>query len=113
MNILLLIWSWLVAVWHHVFGDGLYRGLYVDDAPEVLQRRAVYLVGDGTYLWSAVMRCPCGCGKRLEMNLLTTVEPVWKLNEGRKGELTLHPSIWLKTGCKAHFFLRGGKIQWA
>jgi hypothetical protein len=112
MNIPLLVWSWLVALWQRVFGDDLYRGRRADDAPDVLEERMVYLVGDDTYLWSAVMRCPCGCKQRLEMNLLPMAKPAWKLSEGKKGEITLHPSIWLKTGCKAHFFLRGGKIQW-
>ena len=112
MNILWMIWHWLVAVWRRVFGDDLYRALRIDDAPEVLKDRTLYLVGDDSYLWSAVMRCPCGCGKRLEMNLVQTAKPVWKLTEGKRGEITLHPSIWLKKGCRAHFFLRGGKIQW-
>src|ERR1700744_2789777 len=106
MNVLLLIWHWLLGVWRQLFGDALYRGLRVDDVPEALKKHTVYLVGDDDYLWSAVMACPCGCGKRLEMNLLPTAKPVWKLTEGKSGEISLHPSIWLKTGCEAHFFLR-------
>ncbi len=66
---------------------------------------------DGT-LWTAGMRCPCGCGRRLEVMLLQGVKPRWDLHVDTDGRPTLHPSIWVKDDCKAHFFLRSGLIEW-
>ncbi|WP_443029503.1 DUF6527 family protein [Sphingopyxis sp. FD7] len=58
------------------------------------------------------MRCPCGCGRRLEVMLLPGVTPRWDLQVDPDGRPTLHPSIWVQDGCKAHFFLRSGMVEW-
>jgi hypothetical protein len=62
--------------------------------------------------WSVGMRCPCGCGQRLELMLLKQVKPRWDLTIDRKGRPTLCPSVWLRTGCRSHFWVRAGKIIW-
>jgi hypothetical protein len=46
------------------------------------------------------------------MNLLPDAHPVWKIAEQTDGAVTLHPSVWLKTGCKCHFVLRDGLVRW-
>jgi len=96
-----------------IFGRPLvYRSCRVTDAPDVLDEGIVYVVGADGYDWSALMRCPGGCGKTLEMNLLPTAEPVWRITEHKDGAVSLHPSVWLKTGCACHFVLQRGAIQW-
>jgi hypothetical protein len=106
-------WSLLVRfsawVWRRPI---VYRGRHVTDLPDRLARGLVYIVGDGGYDWSAAMLCPGGCGKTLEMNLLPDAHPVWKIAEQTDGAVTLHPSVWLKTGCKCHFVLRDGLVRW-
>ncbi len=82
------------------------------DVPDIPADRVVYIVGADGCDWSAILRCPGGCGKALEMNLLRTAKPVWRITEGVDGEVSLHPSVWLKTGCKCHFVLLRGEVRW-
>ena len=97
-----------LGLWHP-----RYRGQHVTDLPDKLKPGTVYIVGDDGYDWSAAMRCPGGCGKTLEMNLLPDAHPAWKVNEHRNGLVSLCPSVWLKTGCKCHFVLQHGRVRWA
>ena len=62
--------------------------------------------------WSVGMRCPCGCGQRLEMMVLKEVKPRWDIAVDAQGRVSLHPSVWLREGCKSHFWVRSGKIVW-
>ena len=91
------------------------RGIVYFEADELPQELPAFDIAvareDGT-LWTAGMRCPCGCGRRLEVMLLPEVKPRWDLRVDDEGRPTLHPSIWLKDGCKAHFFLRSGIVEW-
>lgn len=90
-----------------------YRIEHVEEPPVGAARGVLYLIGEGDDPWFAAMRCPCGCGRRHEMNLLPDDHPAWRLEFDRMGAPSLHPSIWLKTGCESHFFLRRGKVEWA
>lgn len=83
-----------------------------DTLPPVLPARALVLVRDDGEDWSVGMRCPCGCGDALEMMVLAEAEPRWTLTTDHKGLPTLHPSIWRRTDCKAHFWLRHGRVIW-
>lgn len=84
-----------------------------DQPPSILPRRNLVLVRDGGEEWSVGLRCPCGCGTTLEMMLLRGVRPRWDLSIDAKGHPTLRPSVWLKSGCRSHFWLRDGRIVWA
>jgi hypothetical protein len=105
--ILLLSLLERLGIWH-----ATYRGQHVTDIPDTLKSRIVYVVGEDGHNWSAAMLCPGGCGKTLEMNLLPDAHPAWKLTEDSNGLVTLHPSVWLKTGCACHFVLRNGRVKW-
>jgi Family of unknown function (DUF6527) len=63
-----------------------------DMLPEKLPLWNLVVARDGNEDWSVGLRCPCGCGQRLDVSL--------------------HPSVWLREGCKSHFWLRSGKIVW-
>ena len=58
------------------------------------------------------MHCPCGCGQRLELIVLSNVKPRWDYLLNVKGHVTLHPSVWLTNGCQSHFWVRRGKVIW-
>ena len=90
-----------------------YHAVIVQDAlPDRLRRGLVYLVEDDGYREQAVMLCPCGCTQTLHMNLLMDERPCWKASIHDDGTVTLHPSVWRKVGCKSHFWLRRGNVQW-
>jgi hypothetical protein len=90
----------------------IYRTEHVTDLPDRLKQDRVYVVGEDGYDWSAAMLCPGGCGKTLEMNLLPDAKPVWRVSKDAGDVASLHPSVWLKTGCACHFVLTRGRVRW-
>lgn len=58
-----------------------------------------------------VMRCPCGCGDDLLINLDKQVGPAWRHYHNRRG-LTLYPSYWRDDRCGSHFIIWNNRIYW-
>ncbi|HTH10805.1 MAG TPA: DUF6527 family protein [Acidovorax sp.] len=58
------------------------------------------------------MRCPCGCGRKIELLLIKEAAPRWDLDLDQKGRPSLTPSVWLRDGCQSHFWIRKGKVRW-
>jgi hypothetical protein len=83
-----------------------------DTLPDRLPIHDVVLVREDGEDWCVGLRCPCGCGQRLEMMLLKGVKPRWDITIDKHRRVTLHPSVWLRTGCRSHFWLRNGKVIW-
>jgi len=114
------VWLWSLATYlprrlWALFGarrERIYRAVRVDDLPDVLAPGSVYLAGEDDNLWAAAMRCPCGCGDAIELNLLTQVRPSWIADRHADGAVTLTPSVWRQKGCGSHFILRHGRILW-
>lgn len=103
------LWYWLLD---RVWPATIYRIRRVGDRPDVPASGVVYVIGHDEHIWEAAMRCPNGCGRTLSMNLLPTEKPCWSLKEHADGTASLSPSIWRKTDCGCHFFLRHGRIEW-
>jgi hypothetical protein len=78
---------------------------------ELPVRHLVVLRGDGEN-WSVAMQCPCGCGQRVELPLIPEAKPRWTLKSDERNRPTLHPSVWLREGCRSHFLVRSGKVVW-
>ena len=83
------------------------------DLPDQLPRRDLVLLRDGGEDWSVAMRCPCGCGQKVELALIREANPRWSLRNDLGNHPTLSPSVWLREGCRSHFFVRAGRIRWA
>jgi hypothetical protein len=83
-----------------------------DRAPATLPIRRLVLLRDGDEDWSVTMKCPCGCRQRIELPLLPEARPNWSLRLDERCRPTLHPSVWLKEGCRSHFLLKAGKVIW-
>jgi hypothetical protein len=83
-----------------------------DTLPARLPRRNLVLMRDDDDDWSVGLQCPCGCGARLEMMVLKGVRPRWDVTTDNRGRPTLYPSVWLRTGCRSHFWVRRGRIFW-
>jgi hypothetical protein len=83
-----------------------------DTPPQELPRRNLVLAREDGEDWAVAFLCPCGCGKRLELLLIKEAKPNWTISIGRGDRPTLHPSIWLKGGCKSHFWLQRGRVIW-
>lgn len=115
-----LVWLWsvliyvprqLAAVWPWRKPE-LFHAIRVDELPERLEKAKVYLAGEGDNFWAAAMICPCGCSDVIELNLLRQARPCWSVQEHNDGTITLVPSVWRQKGCRSHFLLRRGRIDW-
>lgn len=58
-----------------------------------------------------VMRCPCGCGDDLLINLDVRSGPAWRFYKKATGN-SLYPSYWRSSECKSHFIMWSDKIYW-
>src|SRR5262249_8443189 len=51
-----------------------------------------------------LLKCPCGCGDEIPVNLDRRAGKAWRIYRSGKG-LTLFPSVWRDTGCQSHFIV--------
>lgn len=102
---------WLLRSW--LFGrPQVWFVVNVSELPDSLEAEHLYAVGEDGVNWFVAMRCPCGCGETLQMSLHREGRPRWRLITHLDGTATLLPSVWRRTGCRSHFFLRRGRIRW-
>ena len=83
-----------------------------DRLPPRLPFRDLVRAGHDGEDWCIGMRCPCGCGRKIELLLIEEAAPRWNLGLDEKGRPSLTPSIWLRDGCESHFWLRYGRVHW-
>ena len=109
MRLIARLWSWVKGL----FGGGPapFTTIRVEEPPEVLRSRTVYLLGEGEHIWSVAMLCPCGCGEQIQLSTLDS-RPRWSVEIEGDGSVTLSPSVWRTVGCRSHFFLRSGLVLW-
>lgn len=89
--------------------------VYVEDNPDhkKVTGRKLFVVGGKKYSKWVFMKCPCGCGEVLTLSLMKNHTPSWTLKVDKFSRATLSPSIWKQDGCKSHFWIRKGKLEWA
>ena len=84
-----------------------------------IDHNTIYLWGcesDTDPPFAALFLCPCGCGKEVSIRVTSGAHdghPCWTFEIHDDGTITLTPSILQKFDCKAHFFIRHGKVVWA
>lgn len=67
------------------------------------------LIARGVPRW-LLIRCPCGCGEDIPVNLDARAGKAWRLYQDAKTGTSLFPSVWRDTGCESHFILRRNQI---
>lgn len=102
--------NWLAARIGQWFAPRL-KAFKVVELPDRIEAGRIYLVGENEP-WQAAFQCPCGCEAVIQLSLIPEDRPSWTASVHKDGTVTLFPSVWRKRGCKAHFFLRGGKVDW-
>lgn len=103
--------GWWRRLWRRPVPRYALAFVEADELPDSLPDLTLLVAREGETLWAAGMNCPCGCQKKLEMMLLPEVTPRWDLSEDREGP-SLHPSVWANSGCRSHFWLKGGVVHW-
>jgi hypothetical protein len=110
LGMIMRLWQW-VASWFRRSPKPL-RTIHQEELPEQLDAGAVYVLGEGQHKWFVAMACPCGCGDTVQVSLLADAKPRWRLIEHGDQTISLEPSVWRRVGCRSHFFLRRGLIEW-
>jgi hypothetical protein len=89
--------------------------VFVEDNPDPgkVTPRKLFVVGGKGYAKWVYMKCPCGCGEILTLSLMKKHKPCWSLKIDKLNRATLSPSIWKEDGCRSHFWIRKGKLEWA
>ncbi len=72
---------------------------------------AALVRGGGKEKW-LLMRCPCGCGQQIALNLMQSHSPRWQVSVQSAKRFSVHPSV-DATSCGAHFWLRDGRVIWS
>jgi hypothetical protein len=80
--------------------------------PKSIEDHVIYIISSGGHKKWIQLRCPCGCGEIILLNLSSSRRPTWRVRTTYLGRVTISPSIWRTEGCKSHFFIRDGKIDW-
>lgn len=91
--------------------DKPYYVEFLEDPVDSPQKKVLYVVGTEDEPWQVEFLCPCGCKDKIILPVNDNTSPRWII-EIISNIPTLSPSIWRSKGCKSHFFLRYGKIQW-
>jgi hypothetical protein len=82
-----------------------------EQLPEQLGRKIFVIKRNGRNRW-AILACPCGCGHRIEANLMKSIYPHWKLRR-RRSSVSLSPSLWVAPDlCGSHFRLVANRVLW-
>jgi Family of unknown function (DUF6527) len=58
-----------------------------------------------------ILKCPCGCGQEIALNLMGSHSPRWRVDVVSAQQFSVHPSVDATT-CGAHFWLRDGRVSW-
>ena len=112
LRVLRLLLDWLLGRRKvPAVADAPFQIVHVVEDPDIVAPKRLYAVGENGYLWHAIMLCPCGCEKKISLNLVTDDSPCWTLTDSA-GVPTLYPSVRRQVGCHSHFFLRDGRIEW-
>lgn len=92
---------------------GRHAAVFVEgEEPDDLATRTVYVVGEGAHRWYAAFDCPCGCGDVVKLSLVPGDRPGWRLLRHWDGTASIAPSVWRHVGCRSHFWMRRGRIDW-
>lgn len=84
----------------------------VDEQPDALEPGRCYLVGEGQSHLVAAFVCPCGCGAIVVLNLLEGLRPRWRAVVHEDNTVSFTPSVARHVGCRSHFFVRRGLVEW-
>lgn len=104
--------KWLLKLAESTLPARSIRVIEGDAFPVRLPPRGLLLLRDNGEDWSVAMRCPCGCGQKVELALIPEAKPRWKLALEADKSPTLSPSVWIREGCRSHYFVRRGKVEW-
>lgn len=88
-----------------------YRPQFDKIEPASAQPGTVHIVGESRRAWALLLKCPCGCGDDIWLNLLKGHPQRWRYRV-RQDQVTIRPSINRVVGCRSHFLITNGEVEW-
>lgn len=81
------------------------------DVPEHIGRDIILVGKEPGFKW-ALLECPCGCGDVIEVNLMQSRVPSWRVSL-KEERATFHPSLWRPPdSCGSHFIIKDNAVLW-
>jgi len=77
-----------------------------------LKRRRLHVMERNGAPAFGQMLCPCGCSETLNLRFFGPRRPRWSVAWDPRGRPTVRPSIWRQSGCRSHFHLTRGRVEW-
>lgn len=84
----------------------------IGDLPDIVEHNTIYITGEKGRWTYLTMKCPCGCGDIIELNLNSNYRPRWMVTWHGNGNISISPSINRSKKCRSHFFYTKGKVLW-
>jgi hypothetical protein len=82
-----------------------------DDAARLLANSGEFAIVERGRPRLIVLRCPCGCGDDLLINVDRRVGKAWRYYRNQYG-MSLYPSYWRDNACESHFIIWNNNIYW-
>jgi len=92
--------------------DKPYSIQLVEDPVDNAKKKTLYIIGSAEEPFQVELLCPCGCKDKIVLPVNYSTKPRWTLSITNRNLPSLSPSVWRSKGCKSHFFLKQGKIDW-
>ncbi len=80
--------------------------------PEALRDGELIVVQDGDRQKWACLRCPGGCGERLQLTLAQHRRPCWLVRLDWLRRPSVSPSVRQLNDCRCHFWIEAGCVRW-
>ncbi len=80
------------------------------ELPDDLDPQRLYLIGEPPK-W-AVLKCPCGTGHQIDLNLSSPGRPRWTVTFDTRSRPSLSPSVNVTGDRRCHFWIRHGHVRW-
>jgi hypothetical protein len=102
------------AIWTGIARAPDFRASFVESNPlgESVPPGIVYIVGGPGYQKWAVFRCPGHESEIIHLSLMQKRSPHWSVRVDHFGRPTIQPSVRQTAGSFAHFWIRGGMVEW-
>jgi hypothetical protein len=94
----------------HRFAGFIHLESSVDPALELKAGKLVLIGPKEKPKWLR-LKCPCGCGDIIALNLMASHYPRWFVEIHEDGTLTANPSVDAKI-CGSHFWICRNRIKW-
>jgi Family of unknown function (DUF6527) len=102
--------AWIYFQYLRIF-DTTYTIEHVEDPVERPKNKYLYVIGTELEPWQVEFLCPCGCSDKIVLPVNNETSPRWNI-EIKEGIPTLSPSVFRSKGCRSHFFMRRGRVEW-